>query len=91
MARRSNQRVLPPCAPGPLATGFVIGAVHAPGAGLAARIIWRRPGGPRGPPNGLCDHQALTGTGLVPGHDTGPPAMTRQRPSQRKSDPNQHH
>ena len=48
IARRSNQRVLPPCAPGPLV--LVPRAVHAPSGGLAARIICLRPGGPRGPP-----------------------------------------
>jgi hypothetical protein len=48
IAWRSNQRVLPPCAPGPLV--LVLRPVHAPSGGLAARIICRRPGSPRGPP-----------------------------------------
>ena len=45
IARRSNQRVLPPCASGLFAlTGL------APGAIRAAGTRWGGPGRPRGPP-----------------------------------------
>jgi hypothetical protein len=49
MARRSNQRVLPPCASGLfLLAGLAPGAVCA--SGPAAGIRWGGPGRPRGPP-----------------------------------------
>jgi hypothetical protein len=48
IARRSNQRVLPPCAPGPLV--LVPRAAHAPSGALTAAIICGRLGCPRGPP-----------------------------------------
>lgn len=51
MVRRSNQRVLPPCASGLFSvTSFAPRAVHAPGAELAPGITRRGPGRPRGPP-----------------------------------------
>jgi hypothetical protein len=51
IARRSNQRVLPPCASGLFpGTGFTPRAACVPGAEIAAGMIWRGPGRPRGPP-----------------------------------------
>jgi hypothetical protein len=67
IARRKNQRVLPPCASGLFfPTSFAPRAVRAPGLGLAGGITCRRPGRPRGPPLSAIRSPSLDGDRLGP-------------------------